>query len=113
MTPTTLEWIARLIGSDVPRAASSTRLTGRSDDSVGRGAVAVVAPSQPSVPVPVLVAPDCRAALSRAVGGLYGDLLSKLEYVGVTGTNGKTTTTYLSAAVMRAGGRKTALMGTL
>lgn len=84
-------------------------------DAIARGAVAVVVQAGTSVPtgVPALVVDDCRAALSACVRALCDDVTSKLTYVGVTGTNGKTTTTCLTAAVLRAGGRKTAVVGTL
>jgi len=62
---------------------------------------------------PQVVVSDARAALSAAASRLYGDPSNKLRIVGVTGTNGKTTTTYLVDSIMRAAGHRTGLIGTV
>jgi UDP-N-acetylmuramoyl-L-alanyl-D-glutamate--2,6-diaminopimelate ligase len=54
-----------------------------------------------------------REALAVAAGNFYGHPDERLHLTGVTGTNGKTTTTFLIDAVLRAAGRTTALVGTI
>ena len=54
-----------------------------------------------------------RQALSRLSANFYGRPAEKLSITGITGTNGKTTTSFLLNAMLRAGGRKTALVGTV
>jgi UDP-N-acetylmuramoyl-L-alanyl-D-glutamate--2,6-diaminopimelate ligase len=63
--------------------------------------------------VPVLVVPDVRALLGSIASRIYGDPAAGLLMFGVTGTNGKTTTTYLLEAGLRAAGRRTGLIGTV
>ena len=63
--------------------------------------------------LPVLVAADPRALLGRAAGWIYGGPAGSLALLGVTGTNGKTTTTYLLDAALRSLGRRTGLVGTI
>ena len=75
-------------------------------DAVQRGAVIVVATcEQPNgVQVPWLTVSDARLALAELSAAFYGDPSQELTVVGVTGTNGKTTTTYLLAAIFEAAG---------
>src|SRR6201996_5155812 len=54
-----------------------------------------------------------RRALARLSGNFYGRPAEKLSISGITGTNGKTTTSFLLNAMLRAGLRKTALVGTV
>jgi len=74
-------------------------------DSVGP---AVAAGSQAVVEVP-----DPRAVTGPAAAWVYGDPSHQLLVIGVTGTNGKTTTAYLIEAGLRAAGRRTGLVGTI
>lgn len=88
-------------------------------DAVARGAVAVltdVAGSEilaPAFEVPVLVHPDPRGVLGAVASEVYGRPSRALTVVGVTGTSGKTTTTYLVEAGLRAAGRHAGLIGTV
>lgn len=59
------------------------------------------------------VVPDTRIALARAAACFYGYPSSKLDVVGVTGTNGKTTTVYLLDSIFRSSGEKSGLIGTV
>src|SRR5262245_7803070 len=87
-------------------------------DAVARGAAAVLLEESKAdevlpLPVPALLAPDARAALGWTAAALYGYPSRRLRLVGVTGTNGKTTTTHLVEAIFRAAGQKTGVIGTL
>jgi len=82
-------------------------------DAVARGAAALVCARQLGLGVPECVVPDVRVALARAAARLHGDPSSAIEVLGITGTNGKTTTTYLLDSILRASGRTTGLIGTV
>jgi UDP-N-acetylmuramoyl-L-alanyl-D-glutamate--2,6-diaminopimelate ligase len=77
------------------------------------GAAALCVERPVEVALPVLVVTDARRAMGRVAGAFYGDPASKLELLGVTGTNGKTTTAFLVDAILRADGRTTGLVGTI
>lgn len=57
--------------------------------------------------------PDTRAALAPLARAFYGDPGAELRMVGVTGTNGKTSTTYLIESILAAAGRRVGLIGTV
>ena len=82
-------------------------------DAVRRGAVAVVVTRPVAVGVPQAVVADGRYALALASARFYGRPSAELEVVGITGTNGKTTTAYLVDSILRAAGRVTGLIGTV
>lgn len=60
-----------------------------------------------------IVVPDSRKALAVMSANYFGHPSKKLEMVGVTGTNGKTTTTYLIKSILEAAGKKVGLIGTI
>lgn len=70
-------------------------------------------PALTDATVPVLVHDDPRAVLGTLSARVYGDPTAKLAVFGVTGTSGKTTTTYLVESGLRAAGRSTGLIGTV
>jgi UDP-N-acetylmuramoyl-L-alanyl-D-glutamate--2,6-diaminopimelate ligase len=78
----------------------------------GAAAVVVEAP-QGDVPVPQLVVDRGAASLASAAAWWYGDPSRELLTVGVTGTNGKTTTSFLAAAGLAGAGVATGLIGTI
>src|SRR3990172_2450855 len=86
-------------------------------EALARGAVAVVsevsAESVPSAQTTWVQTPDTRRALALASCRFYGDPSHRLKLVGVTGTNGKTTTAYLVASILEAAGCKPGLLGTI
>ena len=83
-------------------------------DAVERGAAAV-AVEEPvgDLAVPQLVVPRGSAALASAAAWWYGDPSRELLTIGVTGTNGKTTTSFLAAAGLAGAGFTTGLLGTI
>ena len=86
-------------------------------DAVSRGATAVLsateAPTDWPREIPWLQVSEPRKALAIAAANFYGRPAKALKLVGVTGTNGKTTTTSLIDSILRASGAKTGLFGTI
>jgi UDP-N-acetylmuramoyl-L-alanyl-D-glutamate--2,6-diaminopimelate ligase len=82
-------------------------------EALEHGAVALVVERPLEVPVPQLVVADARAAMAPAAHEFFGRPTEELEVVGVTGTNGKTTTTFLLFAILAAAGRRPGLVGTI
>ncbi|SFD85345.1 UDP-N-acetylmuramoyl-L-alanyl-D-glutamate--2,6-diaminopimelate ligase [Blastococcus tunisiensis] len=87
-------------------------------DAAGRGAVAVV--TDPAgladardTGLPVCVVDDPRGALGQVADRVYGGPSSQLAVIGITGTNGKTTTAYLVEAGLAEAGLATGLIGTV
>jgi UDP-N-acetylmuramoyl-L-alanyl-D-glutamate--2,6-diaminopimelate ligase len=84
-----------------------------------RGAVAVVAdqrywkPGSTPPAFPVVLVPDSRVALAPIAAAFYGHPGAEMRVVGITGTDGKTTTTFLTSAVLEAGGHRTGMIGTV
>jgi UDP-N-acetylmuramoyl-L-alanyl-D-glutamate--2,6-diaminopimelate ligase len=83
------------------------------DDAIARGAVALVVQRPLGTGVPEILVEDVRAAMAPAAAALAGDPTARLTTVGITGTNGKTTTAFLVRALLEAGGRSTGLLGTV
>jgi UDP-N-acetylmuramoyl-L-alanyl-D-glutamate--2,6-diaminopimelate ligase len=81
--------------------------------AVERGAVALVCQRPLGLGVPEVLVPDVRAAMGPAAARFYGDPTAELDVVGVTGTNGKTTTAFLVRHLLEAGGRSCGLLGTV
>lgn len=79
----------------------------------GASAVAVSRPIDPALPVPQVQVDDPRRAMAVLAARLHGDPSSRLRVAGVTGTNGKTSVTYLLEAILRAAGRNPAVIGTV
>ncbi|OBH62971.1 UDP-N-acetylmuramoyl-L-alanyl-D-glutamate--2,6-diaminopimelate ligase [Mycobacterium sp. E2479] len=90
-------------------------------DAVERGAVAVLTDSSGiaemaaagAPTVPTLVHPDPRSVLGRLAATVYGNPSERVAVIGITGTSGKTTTTYLVESGLRAAGRTAGLIGTI
>ena len=82
-------------------------------DAIGQGAVALVVERPLGLDVPEVRVPSVRAAMAPAAAAFYGDPTAALATVGVTGTNGKTTTAFLVHALLEADGRQTGLLGTV
>jgi UDP-N-acetylmuramoyl-L-alanyl-D-glutamate--2,6-diaminopimelate ligase len=82
-------------------------------DAVQRGAAALVSQRPLELGVPDLVVDDVRAAMGPAAARFYGNPTAELDVVGITGTNGKTTTAFLVRHLLEAAGRQTGLLGTV
>jgi UDP-N-acetylmuramoyl-L-alanyl-D-glutamate--2,6-diaminopimelate ligase len=82
-------------------------------DAVAKGAAALVVERPLGTGKPEIVVPSVRAAMATAAAAFYGDPTAALAVVGVTGTNGKTTTAFLVRALLEADGRSTGLLGTV
>ena len=90
------------------------------DQAIALGAAALLVEEPPKSlesscrpPPPVLTVPDTRRALAPIAAHFYGHPATELELVGITGTNGKTSTTYLVESIWQAAGRHTGLIGTV
>jgi UDP-N-acetylmuramoyl-L-alanyl-D-glutamate--2,6-diaminopimelate ligase len=81
--------------------------------AVDAGAVAVLCERSLDIGVPEVVVDAVRPAIGPLAAALHGYPARDLTVVGVTGTNGKTTTTHLLGAILRAAGSKAAVIGTL
>src|SRR4249920_213475 len=88
------------------------------DAAAHAGAAAILTDADGEVPaqqsgLPVLVVPRPRAVLGKLAAWVYGAPAGDLLLIGVTGTNGKTTTAHLAEAGLRAAGHQTGLVGTV
>lgn len=82
-------------------------------DAVNRGASCALCDTPPETDVPFVLVPDARLALGQLAAAWYGEPSRRMTVVGVTGTNGKTTTTYLLKQLLeRILGAKVGLIGT-
>jgi len=84
-------------------------------DAIRRGAAIVVTEGEPVADLPVaqVLVPSVRASLAQLADAFYGHPSRQLLLVGITGTNGKTTTSYLVQALLRASGLAAGVIGTI
>ena len=82
-------------------------------DAVERGAAALVCERPLDLDVPEVVVPDVRAAMAPLAAAFYAHPTRELRVVGVTGTNGKTTTAFLVRHLLEQAGIQTGLLGTI
>jgi UDP-N-acetylmuramoyl-L-alanyl-D-glutamate--2,6-diaminopimelate ligase len=90
-------------------------------EAIERGAVAVLTDpggvaemtAAGAATVPTLVHPDARRVLGGLAATVYGSPSDRLAVIGITGTSGKTTTTYMVESGLRAAGRRAGLIGTI
>lgn len=83
------------------------------EEAKTRGAVALICEKKLNCDIPQIVVADGRAAVASAARAFYGFADKKLKLVGITGTNGKTTTTYMLESIFKAAGKKAGIIGTL
>ncbi|MBP3873524.1 MAG: UDP-N-acetylmuramoyl-L-alanyl-D-glutamate--2,6-diaminopimelate ligase [Lachnospiraceae bacterium] len=81
----------------------------------GKGAAAIVAQEKVDVPehVTLVVVDDTRVAMARMAAAWFGYPAQKLKTIGITGTKGKTTTTYMVKGMLERAGIRTGLIGTI
>ncbi len=140
VTPRTLDELTSLLGSDVISAdRGDVGITGVTHDSravkpgdlyaalpgehthgadhadaaATWGAVAMLTDREGPYPLPAVVVPRPRSVLGRVASWVYGDPSQSMDVIGITGTNGKTTTAYLVEAGFAKAGRVTGLIGTV
>src|SRR5688500_584792 len=78
-----------------------------------QGAAAIVVERQLDVAVPQVVVADTTKALGILTGRAFGEPAKAMTLIAVTGTNGKTTTTYLVESILRAAGHSPGVIGTV
>lgn len=83
--------------------------------AIAKGASAVLSTAAPvrSVEMPWVQVDDDRASMAVVSGNFYSHPTRDLRLVGVTGTNGKTTTTYIVESILKAAGKPAAVFGTI
>ena len=82
-------------------------------EAVAKGAVAIVTERAIETSVPQFLVPNTRLALSLIASAFYGYPSERMKVVGITGTNGKTTTAHMLCSIWEAQGKKSGLIGTL
>ena len=90
-------------------------------DAINKGATAVVVEDDHAVPdeiithsqIAKILVKNSRIGLAELSKGFYGDPSNKLKLIGITGTNGKTTTSFILKNVLQTAGFKTGLVGTI
>ena len=82
-------------------------------DAARRAGAAVVVAERATGGAPEVLVPDARTGLARAAARFYGEPSRRLRMVGITGTNGKTTCSWLVHAVLEAAGTPAAVVGTV
>ncbi|MBE0538915.1 MAG: UDP-N-acetylmuramoyl-L-alanyl-D-glutamate--2,6-diaminopimelate ligase [Ignavibacterium sp.] len=90
-------------------------------DAINKGAIAIVVEVDNSIPdelithaqIAKILVKDSRKALAEISKGFYNDPTSKLKLIGITGTNGKTTSTFILKNILQNAGYKTGLLGTI
>jgi len=84
-------------------------------ESITRGARAVIVEHLPPEPldVPVVAVADARKALAQISAAFFAHPSRELRLVGITGTNGKTTSSYVVESILRAAGRAVGVIGTI
>ena len=83
------------------------------EEAVQNGAVAVVTERRLETDVPQILVDNSRFALGKLSSVFYGEPSKKLKVIGITGTNGKTTTAHMLFSILKKAGKKTGIIGTL
>lgn len=82
------------------------------EEAVKNGAVAIVCQRPLEVDVPQIISDDSRAAMTKAAAAFYGNPQEKLKLIGITGTNGKTTTSFIVKSILESYKKNVAVIGT-
>jgi len=83
------------------------------EEAARRGAVALVCEREVDVDLPQILVDDAREAMAVIGGTFYGEPSKALKIIGITGTNGKTTVSYMLASILRGAGKSVGIIGTL
>lgn len=81
--------------------------------AIKNGAVALLCERKMEIPVPQIIYPNVRGHMGTVASLLYGNPSEKLIMIGITGTNGKTTSTFMLKSILESAGIKTGLLGTV
>ena len=81
--------------------------------AVEQGAAALVVERELPLAVPQVLVPNTRIAMAEMAAGYYGYPAKDMTIIGITGTNGKTSTTYMLKAIAERMGKKVGLIGTI
>ncbi|MDI6738862.1 MAG: UDP-N-acetylmuramoyl-L-alanyl-D-glutamate--2,6-diaminopimelate ligase [Candidatus Edwardsbacteria bacterium] len=106
----------RVIPGDLFFAIAGYRTAGRKyvEDARRAGAAGVVVQGNDAVAAPAVVrVTDIRKAMALFAARFYGNPSAGMEMIAITGTAGKTTTSFLARSILDAAGRKTGLLGTI
>lgn len=82
-------------------------------EAIRNGAVALIVEKRLNVSVPQILVSDSRSALGKVAAKFYGEPTKTMKIIGITGTNGKTTTSYMLASILEQDGKKVGVIGTL
>lgn len=82
-------------------------------DAVRRGASVLVCERKQDIKIPQIIVTDGRAAVANVARAFYGFPDKSLKLVGITGTNGKTTTTYMLESIFKSADKSAGIIGTL
>ena len=83
------------------------------DQAIDRGATAIMVERELPYPIPQLIVPDTRRELANISARFFDNPSQDLRVVGITGTDGKTTTSYILDHILRSAGRITGMVGTV
>jgi UDP-N-acetylmuramoyl-L-alanyl-D-glutamate--2,6-diaminopimelate ligase len=83
------------------------------EDATQRGAAALLVETPVDLPLPQILTANCRAALAKAAAVIFGRPSEAIGVIGVTGTDGKTTTSHLVDHILRESGLRTGMIGTV
>jgi len=85
------------------------------EESMAKGARALIVEQAPphTLDIPYVVVPDARKALARISAEFFAHPSRQTTLIGITGTNGKTTTSYLIESILKAAGKEVGVIGTV
>lgn len=83
------------------------------DIAVKRGAIILVCERPLDCDITQIIVEDSRIAMSIMASNFFGNPREKLKLIGITGTNGKTTTTYMIQSILKSAGKKVGVIGTI
>lgn len=82
------------------------------DEAVANGAKAIISQKELQIKIPQIIVENTRKAFSICCKNFYGNPVKDLKLIAITGTNGKTTTSFLIKSILESAGKKVGLIGT-